>query len=115
MSADPSLDETCDGSYEHYLQNDEQPMTDTPRTTALERLLRKSLNSLDASYVEMLEHAQGLETELIAALSESAKWKADAGRYRWLREIPNADALNLRYMGVDLDMIIDEAMKRKKP
>jgi hypothetical protein len=31
----------------------------------------------------------------------------DAGRYRWLRELPNADFLNLPYMGTDLDNVID--------
>ena len=36
--------------------------------------------------------------------------RSDAERYRWLRELPNADRLNLRYMGIDLDGVIDAAI-----
>jgi len=38
----------------------------------------------------------------------------DARRYRWLRELPNADSLNIRFMGTDLDMVVDEAMKEAR-
>lgn len=39
----------------------------------------------------------------------------DANRYRWLRELPNADSLNVKYMGSDLDMIIDASMNKMDP
>lgn len=38
----------------------------------------------------------------------------DAARYQWLRELPNADALGLRYCGSDLDNVVDAAILASK-
>lgn len=48
----------------------------------------------------------------IAALeAENVELRKDAERYRWLREMPNADSLNVTYVGADLDLVIDAALK----
>jgi len=49
---------------------------------------------------------------LLAALDEA---QADAARYQWLRELPNADSLNVRFMGTDLDKVIDAARAGDQP
>jgi len=41
---------------------------------------------------------------------ELAECRKDAERYRWLRELPNADSLNVQYIGADLDNVIDAAI-----
>lgn len=53
--------------------------------------------------------------QLARVLDRLEAAEADAARYRWLRELPNADSLNVRFMGCDLDMVIDAAMQAKEP
>jgi len=36
--------------------------------------------------------------------------RLDAKRYRWIRELPNADSLNVKFMGSDLDTVIDASL-----
>ena len=90
-------------------------LADREHMIAVTQELRERLSFALVELAAIASQYDGAVNELNKTLVESAKWKADAGRYRWLREIPNADALNLRYMGVDLDMIIDAAMKGQKP
>jgi hypothetical protein len=52
------------------------------------------------------EQAQRVYT----AERELAECRKDAERYRWLRELPNADSLNVQYIGADLDNVIDAAI-----
>ena len=58
----------------------------------------------DSATAAVMERAETAEAE-IAALRE------DAERYRWLRELPNADAMNVKFCGCDLDTVIDAARK----
>lgn len=52
-----------------------------------------------------------LKVDFDKAQAENAKLKKDAARYQWMRELPNADSLNVSYMGADLDGVIDAAME----
>lgn len=38
----------------------------------------------------------------------------DAERYLWIRELPNADSLNVRFCGSDLDNVVDAAIRASK-
>jgi len=49
------------------------------------------------------------ESKLLPLLARLAAAERDAARYRWLRELPNADRMGLRFMGCDLDTVIDHA------
>ncbi len=51
-----------------------------------------------------------LLSDVRCANYELAAAQTDAERYRWLRELPNADSLNVRFIGCDLDSVIDEAI-----
>ena len=61
----------------------------------------------------------GLLKDLAASLAREDALRVDAERYRWLRELPHADSMNLRFMGSDLDMVIDaelsDAAAQEKP
>lgn len=51
--------------------------------------------------------------EIVRLRAELAECKKDAERYRWLREMPNADWLDVKFCGSDLDLVIDAALKDK--
>ena len=69
--------------------------------------------------IEEADETDSRKTAMLAAFSAEAtemrqraeRAEADARRYRWLRELPNADSLNLRFMGTDLDGIIDASLR----
>jgi len=63
------------------------------------------LETLCNEYGALMAERADIRT-LLAALDEA---QADAARYQWLRELPNADSLNVRFMGTDLDKVIDAA------
>ncbi len=54
-----------------------------------------------------------LLSDVRCANYELAAAQTDAERYRWLRELPNADSLNVRFIGCDLDSVIDEAIDKE--
>ena len=58
--------------------------------------------------LQVSRYMQAEIDELRTAVKSLAK---DADRYRWIRERPNADSLNLRFIGTDLDTVIDAGMK----
>ena len=53
---------------------------------------------------------QAMQRDCELAADEIESLRNDAERYRWLRELPNADSLNVRFMGADLDRVIDAAL-----
>ena len=52
-----------------------------------------------------------LNEAILAKLADKLK---DAERYAWLRELPNADSLNVKFMGSDLDSVINAAIDAQK-
>jgi hypothetical protein len=95
---------------------------ETPRTDALEITCNRDCANYLLDLCRQLERELAEAADYIAALSaqqeqaerRAAELERDARRYRWLRELPNADSLNVRFMGVDLDNIIDAAIESEK-
>lgn len=79
-------------------------------TETLEQLIDK----IDASYEAGYSMADPMLHDQIQCLAdrtnEIKELIRDAARYRWLRELPNADALNIRFCGADLDLVSDEGI-----
>lgn len=68
----------------------------------------KELRDLLTATADALDYLTGMTQQQAAALRKDAK------RYRWLRELPNSDSLNIRFMGSDLDTVIDSALASVK-
>jgi len=66
--------------------------------------MRDGARLQDSATAAVMERAEKAEAELAAC-------REDAERYRWLRELPNADAMNVKFCGCDLDTVIDAARK----
>jgi hypothetical protein len=89
-------------------------LKDELATTNSEAVQRKNDWSAKAKEVDALRAENlGYAKALLDLEAEVKRLTADARRYQWLRELPNADSLNVTYMGTDLDMVIDAALEQK--
>ena len=72
--------------------------------------LRVELDDAESSCVAKQSEIDALRTLHHEQAARIKVLDQDAERYRWLRELPNADSLNVRFMGTDLDRVIDAEM-----
>jgi len=61
-------------------------------------------------YAPNKKHTTEAAVRIDALIMEVKNLEQDAKRYQWIRELPNADSLNVRFMGADLDKVIDASL-----